>query len=105
LDSAELSWGAVRERLAEHANVVSPNLPGYGGAPVGQVEPTLGGYSEWLTELLDAEEIDRVVIVGLSLGGGVALRTALDVPSGLPAWFSARRTGSVPTRLGGGSGT
>lgn len=33
-----------------------------------------------MTELLDVEGIDRVVIVGLSLGGGVALRTALDFP-------------------------
>src|SRR5262249_29496434 len=64
-----------------HARLLAPDLPGYGGSPLGDTAPTPEGYRTWLLAFLDAAGIQTAVVVGMSLGGGVALRTALDAPA------------------------
>jgi len=81
LDDAQLSWAPVWPTLTGHAQLLAPDLPGYGGSPLGHTEPTLEGYRTWLLAFLDAAGIQAAVLVGLSLGGGIALRTALDAPT------------------------
>jgi pimeloyl-ACP methyl ester carboxylesterase len=80
LDSACLTWAPTWSMLVRDAQVLAPDLPGYGGTPLGVTRPTLAGYRDWLLALLDVVGWDRVAIAGLSLGAGVALRTALDEP-------------------------
>jgi pimeloyl-ACP methyl ester carboxylesterase len=81
VDSARLSWEPVWPALAQRFTVVAPDLPGYGASVLGDTPPTLVGYGSWLDSFLDVCELPRVLLVGLSLGGGIALRTALDRPS------------------------
>ena len=81
LDDAQLSWAPVWPALTGHAQLLAPDLPGYGGSPLGQTAPTLEGYRAWLLGFLDAAGIQTAVLAGLSLGGGIALRTALDAPA------------------------
>jgi len=81
LDDAQLSWAPIWEALTGHAQLLAPDLPGYGGSPLGQTAPTLEGYQAWLLAFLDAAGLQRAVLAGLSLGGGIALRTALDAPA------------------------
>jgi pimeloyl-ACP methyl ester carboxylesterase len=80
LDSARLTWSPVWEQLTAVADVLAPDLPGFGGSELGATTPTPEGYRSWLVGFLDAFGIQRAVLGGLSLGGGIALRMALDQP-------------------------
>jgi len=81
LDDAQLSWAPLWPALTGHARLLAPDLPGYGASPLGHTAPTLEGYQAWLLAFLDAAGIQTAVLAGLSLGGGIALRTALDAPA------------------------
>ena len=60
--------------------VIALDLPGFGRSGVPRMKYTLGGYSRFLAGFLDALEIDRAHLVGSSMGGAIALRTAVDAP-------------------------
>jgi pimeloyl-ACP methyl ester carboxylesterase len=80
---AQHSYRAVLHRLAaQGCCVIAPALPGFGGTPDLPHEVFhLAGYAAWLEEFIRAVEIDeKVVMVGHSFGGGVAIRTAHDHP-------------------------
>ena len=66
-------WLAQREGLAEHYRVITPDLRGFGGSPLGTDEPSLDVMADDVAALLDAKGIDRAVIGGLSMGGYVTL--------------------------------
>ena len=100
LDSARLSWQPIWPLLRDSATLIAPDLPGFGRSALGRTRPTLAGYRAWLQSFLDAVDVRSAILVGLSLGGGVALRTALDAPervTGLvlcaPYGISARTPG------------
>lgn len=61
--------------------VVLPDLIGYGGSskPEG-IDYTLELFTDTLYEALVAHGLDKVVLVGNSLGGGIAIQMALDHP-------------------------
>lgn len=80
-DDAQLSWAPLWPALTGHAQLLAPDLPGHGGSPLGHTEPTPVGYRRWLLAFLDAVGIQQAVVVGLSLGGGIARRAALDAPT------------------------
>lgn len=77
--AATHSWRDVLPRLAPHATVVAPDLPGHGftGMP-----PDLGlslpGMARLVEALLDALGLQPELAVGHSAGAAVALRMALD---------------------------
>ena len=102
LDDAQLSWAPVWPALTGHAQLLAPDLPGYGGSPLGQTAPTLEGYRAWLLAFLDAAGIQTAVLAGLSLGGGIALRTALDAPARVAGLVLLAPYGISP-RLPGGT--
>ncbi|GAA4971624.1 pimeloyl-ACP methyl ester carboxylesterase [Nonomuraea thailandensis] len=79
-DDARRAWEPVWTVLAGRARVTAPDLPGFGGTPLGATVPTLAGYAAWLGAFLDACGIERAGIAGRSLGGRIALRAALDLP-------------------------
>jgi pimeloyl-ACP methyl ester carboxylesterase len=54
-------------------DLVTPNLPGFGGVPLGDAEPSLDVYADYIARQLDAAELDRVVIGGTSMGGYTAM--------------------------------
>ena len=67
--------------LLEGLHVLVPTRPGYDGTRAGG----FGVNAAAVVRLLDAEGIDRAVIVGHSWAGGVALRLALDAPQRVAA--------------------
>ena len=71
--------GALAER---GARVVAVELKGQGGSdkPLGEGEYTVEALTRHAIDVLDALELERVSLVGLSLGGLVALRVALAAP-------------------------
>lgn len=78
IDSASLSWGGLVGPLAEEFEVYALDLPGYGesGHPVAPYT------TEYHVRMVDgfADELDLapMSVVGLSLGGGIALGLALE---------------------------
>src|SRR5262250_1985323 len=102
LDDAQLSWAPLWPALAGHARLLAPDLPGYGGSPLGPTAPTLEGYRAWLLAFLDAAGLQTAVLAGLSLGGGIALRTALDAPTRVTGLVLLAPYGVSP-RLPGGT--
>ncbi|MBW9215906.1 alpha/beta fold hydrolase [Mumia sp. zg.B53] len=74
------TWLPVAERLAERFTVVIPDLLGHGESDKPRADYSLGGYANGMRDLLTYLEIDRVTVVGHSLGGGVAMQFAYQYP-------------------------
>lgn len=72
------SWRAVTRRLADAYRCVSVDLPGHG--ELADRPFTLEGAADVVDAAIDAENADRAVLVGLSLGGYVALAAAARGP-------------------------
>ena len=104
LDSALLTWEPTWSALTRLGAVVAADLPGFGGSPLGTTVPTLAGYRDWLMAFLDAAELPRAVLVGLSLGGGIALRTAIDAPERVDGLVLCAPYGVSPRVPGGRAG-
>ncbi|MEM5817655.1 MAG: alpha/beta hydrolase, partial [Desulfitobacterium hafniense] len=72
VDSAMMSWAEVMRILGENYRVIAPDLPGYGGSDSIDGEYTLGFYTETVKGIIEAFQCPPVVLVGLSLGGGIS---------------------------------
>src|SRR4051812_16558260 len=55
-------WLAQREALAADFRVITPDLRGFGGSPLGDDEPSLDAVADDVAALLDAKGLDRVVL-------------------------------------------
>ncbi len=99
------TYRAGLERLvASGYRVIAPALPGHGNSEALPGDAELADFAAWVEALLAAVAGDtEVVLIGHSLGGAVAIRTAYDHPArvralvlidsiGGSAW---RRNGSI----------
>lgn len=72
-------WDAQIVALAPHARVIAPDLRGFGATPLDAADAALGvtmeAHADDLNELLDAIDVrEPIVLVGLSMGGYIALQ-------------------------------
>jgi pyruvate dehydrogenase E2 component (dihydrolipoamide acetyltransferase) len=74
------SWRHNIPELARHGRVIALDLPGSGRSGKPRRAYTLEFLANALDRLLQALGVDRVHLVGHSLGGAVAARYALDRP-------------------------
>src|SRR5688572_12973075 len=74
----------VIERLADCTRIIVWNLPGYGGKPLGSAAdfPSLVAT---LAADLDAQDLERAVVLGHSIGGMVAQELAATFPDRVQA--------------------
>lgn len=80
-DSAELSWGVVGRALAEAGwHVYAPDTPGYGSSPAPDRRNTQERLVNYVDDLADALGLQRFVLGGLSMGGGMSLGFTLGNP-------------------------
>ena len=56
-------------------NALAPDLPGHGRSG-GELCRSIGALADWLWELIEALELDRVTLVGHSMGALIGLETA-----------------------------
>lgn len=75
-------WEGQVPALAERFRVLRVDHPGHGGSPLPYVR-SVEGIAQDLVALLDELRLDRVSFCGLSLGGAVGMRLALDAPARL----------------------
>jgi pimeloyl-ACP methyl ester carboxylesterase len=98
-------WAPVFDRLAAERDVIAPDLPGFGGSPSLDGDPTPDRLAAAVRAFVrDDLGIDRWHVAGNSLGGWVALALAADAGSGVasvtaiaPAGLWARPLGPKPS--------
>jgi pimeloyl-ACP methyl ester carboxylesterase len=69
-----LNWSHLIEVLSDGKRVIAPDLFGHGASAKPMGDYSLGAHAGTLRDLLDHLGVDRVTLVGHSLGGGVALQ-------------------------------
>jgi 4,5:9,10-diseco-3-hydroxy-5,9,17-trioxoandrosta-1(10),2-diene-4-oate hydrolase len=75
-----LDWSWVLPKLGEKYRVYAPDLPGVGESSKPIRDYSIEFYTQFAADFLDAIALDQAVLVGNSLGGLIALRTALARP-------------------------
>ena len=86
-------WEHLAAELAADHVVVAPDLFGHGRSDRPDGDYSLAGHAATVRDLLDALALDRVTLVGHSLGGGIALEFTYLFPE--------RVTGLVLVASGG----
>ena len=72
---------ALTHLMAAGWRVLAPGLPGLSGTPDLPLESrNLKGYADWVAEFCQEMKAPRVLVVGHSFGGGVAIQLAHDHP-------------------------
>ncbi|OBJ58320.1 alpha/beta fold hydrolase [Mycobacterium asiaticum] len=74
------TWEPVHAKLAQRFTVIAPDMLGHGESDKPRADYSLASFANGLRDLLTALEIDRVTLVGHSLGGGVAAQFAYQYP-------------------------
>jgi len=75
------TWAHLLSALGADHRVVAPDLVGHGGSAKPRGDYSLGAHAATLRDLLDQLGLDRVILVGHSLGGGIALQFAYLFPT------------------------
>jgi pimeloyl-ACP methyl ester carboxylesterase len=83
LGSCGEDWVLQRPALLPRFTVLAPDLRGQGASPMPAGWPTIEDLAGDVLLLLDRLEIRSAHVVGLSLGGAVALQLAADEPARL----------------------
>lgn len=78
-DSSD-TWRPVFAALARNHTVIAPDLLGHGRSEKPRADYTIAGFANGMRDLLSVLGIDRVTVVGHSLGGGVAAQFAYQFP-------------------------
>ena len=71
---ARTATGTTCPRLDDRQPGLAPDLFGHGASANPMGDYSLGGHAATLRDLLDRLGIDRVTLVGHSLGGGIAMQ-------------------------------
>ena len=72
-----LVWQNQRRGLDRGVNTVCVDLPGHGQSE-GSGCASIAAYSTWLLRFLYSLELDKVTLAGHSMGGAIALETAIQ---------------------------
>ena len=80
LDCAALTYRYAIAPLARDHRVFAPDLPGYGRTDKPKVDYTIDYYVAFLDRFMDILGLERASLVGLSMGGGIALGFTLSHP-------------------------
>jgi len=83
LGSCGEDWALQLSALLPRYTVLAPDLRGQGDSPMPAGWPKIEDLATDVLALLDQLEIEAVHLVGLSLGGAVALQLAVDTPARL----------------------
>ena len=85
LGESSLDWRWVLPSLARTHRVYAPDLPGFGRSTKPAADYSPAFLTHFISDYLDALEIERAAVAGNSIGGLVALRLALSEPTRVSA--------------------
>ena len=80
ITSSSATWDPVLPELASDAHVIAPDLLGHGESDKPRADYSLGALASILRDLLEHLGVERVTVVGHSLGGGVAMQFSYQYP-------------------------
>ncbi|TKA09194.1 alpha/beta fold hydrolase [Actinacidiphila oryziradicis] len=80
LGDSSVTWSPILARLARQRTVIAPDLLGHGGSEQPRADYAVAAYACGMRDLLAVLGIDRVTVVGHSLGAGVAMQFAYQFP-------------------------
>jgi pimeloyl-ACP methyl ester carboxylesterase len=78
-DSSD-TWREIIPRLARDHTVIAPDLLGHGRSDKPRADYSVAAYANGMRDLISVLGLDRVTVVGHSLGGGVAMQFAYQYP-------------------------
>ena len=78
-DSSD-TWREVIPALAQRYTVIAPDLLGHGRSDKPRGDYSVAAYANAMRDLISMLGIERVTVVGHSLGGGVAMQFAYQYP-------------------------
>lgn len=67
-------WAPQMEALTKSHRVIAYDIRGFGQSALGSEAPSIDLFASDLIELLDSLKISKAILVGLSMGGYIALR-------------------------------
>ena len=90
-------WGRFAERLADHFDVLAPDARGHGDAAWDGAPFTTADLAADVVALLDGLGIERAHVLGMSMGGSIAVELAAAYPGRVDrlvvadgtAWYGA----------------
>ncbi len=74
-------WSPQAEALSSDFRVIAVDLPGYGASPQRSEVMTMRAFADAVVELLDQLAVERSIVIGLSMGGLVAMELGLEYPN------------------------
>ncbi|MGK2881145.1 MAG: alpha/beta fold hydrolase [Mycobacterium sp.] len=74
------TWHSVHNALARRFTVIAPDLLGHGRSDKPRADYSVAAYANGMRDLLGYLDIERVTVVGHSLGGGVAMQFSYQFP-------------------------
>ena len=80
IGDSSTTWLPVLESFAANYTVIAPDLLGHGLSDKPRADYSVAAYANGMRDLLSVLGIDRVTVVGHSLGGGVAAQFAYTFP-------------------------
>jgi pimeloyl-ACP methyl ester carboxylesterase len=90
-------WAPQVETLSDEFRVLAPDLPGYGESPPLAQIMSMRRFADAVLELLDALDVARTTVVGLSMGGLVAMELGLTYPERVDGVVLAATTAAPAT--------
>jgi pimeloyl-ACP methyl ester carboxylesterase len=78
-DSSD-TWAELVPELARRHTVIAPDLLGHGLSDKPRGDYSVPAYANGMRDLLEVLDVDRVTLVGHSLGGGIAMQFAYQFP-------------------------
>jgi len=74
------TWQELIPHLARKYTVIAPDLLGHGRSDKPRADYSVAAYANGMRDLLTVLGIDKVTVIGHSLGGGVAMQFAYQFP-------------------------
>ena len=87
---------AVLDRLAEHARVIAPSHPGFGGSEQPRSFTTIDDLAYFYLDLLDQLDLTDTTIVGVSIGAWIAAEIAVKSTARVSHLVLANAVGIKP---------
>jgi pimeloyl-ACP methyl ester carboxylesterase len=94
-------WAPLATAANDLFDVIAVDLPGFAGSADIPAPDSVGGLSRCVVDLMDRLEIPQFSIVGFSMGGMVAMQTALDHPDRIDklVLYGTSASGDLPNRF------